>query len=137
VTDRGQSLALVYELRREIRQLSQANERLQIDRTELLAALTRIVSSLEREADDSQCSRSRRPPGRQVARTGCRVGERERETSPRPLGAKSCPAPQTPAWGPVRVSDPGSRHPPGRGSSGCGEVAPVAAARRVLHRAAR
>ena len=35
VTDWGQSLALVYELRREIRRLSQANERLQADRTEL------------------------------------------------------------------------------------------------------
>jgi hypothetical protein len=32
MTDWGQSLALVYELRREIRRLSQANARLQADR---------------------------------------------------------------------------------------------------------
>jgi hypothetical protein len=50
VTDSGQSLALVYKLRREIRRLSQANARLQADRTESLAALARIADSLEREA---------------------------------------------------------------------------------------
>lgn len=50
MTDWGQSLALVYELRREIRRLSQANARLQADRTESLAALARIADSLEREA---------------------------------------------------------------------------------------
>ena len=50
VTDWGQSRALVYELRREIRRLSQANERLQADRTELLAALARVAEGLEREA---------------------------------------------------------------------------------------
>jgi hypothetical protein len=49
VTDWAQSLALVYELRREIRRLSQANERLHADRTELLAALARVADSLERE----------------------------------------------------------------------------------------
>jgi predicted component of type VI protein secretion system len=50
MTDWGQSLALVYELRREIRRLSQPNARLQADRTESLAALARIADSLEREA---------------------------------------------------------------------------------------
>jgi hypothetical protein len=50
MTDWGQSLALVYKLRREIRRLSQANARLQADRTESLAALARIADSLEREA---------------------------------------------------------------------------------------
>ena len=50
MTDWGQSLALVYKLRREIRRLSQANARLQADRTESLAALARIAESLEREA---------------------------------------------------------------------------------------
>jgi hypothetical protein len=50
VTDWGQSLALVYELRREIRRLSQENERLQADRTESLAALARVAEGLEREA---------------------------------------------------------------------------------------
>jgi hypothetical protein len=50
VTDWGQSLALVYELRREIRRLSQANERLQADWTESLAALARVAEGLEREA---------------------------------------------------------------------------------------
>jgi hypothetical protein len=49
VTDWGQSLALVYELRREIRRLSQANARLQADRTESLAALVRVAEGLERE----------------------------------------------------------------------------------------
>jgi hypothetical protein len=50
VTDWGQSLALVSELRREIRRLSQANERLQADWTESLAALARVAEGLEREA---------------------------------------------------------------------------------------
>jgi len=50
VTDWGQSLALVYELRREIRRLSQANERLQADWTESLTALVRVAEGLEREA---------------------------------------------------------------------------------------
>jgi hypothetical protein len=50
MTDWGQSLALVCELRMEITRLSQANARLQADRTESLAALARIADSLEREA---------------------------------------------------------------------------------------
>jgi hypothetical protein len=50
VTDWGQSLALVSELRREIRRLSQESKRLQADRTESLAALARVVEGLEREA---------------------------------------------------------------------------------------
>jgi hypothetical protein len=50
VTDWGQSLALVYETRMEIRRLSQANARLQADRTESLAALARVAEGLEREA---------------------------------------------------------------------------------------
>jgi hypothetical protein len=50
VTDWGQSLSLVYELRREITRLRQANARLQTDRTESRAALARIADSLEREA---------------------------------------------------------------------------------------
>src|SRR5258705_13250878 len=50
VTDWGQSLALVSELRREIRRLSQANEQLQADRTESRTALARVADSLEREA---------------------------------------------------------------------------------------
>jgi hypothetical protein len=49
VTDWGQSRALVYALRREITRLGQANERLQVDRTELLAILTRVADFLERE----------------------------------------------------------------------------------------
>ena len=49
MTDWGQSLALVYKLRREIRRLSQANARLQADRTESLAALARVAEGLERE----------------------------------------------------------------------------------------
>ena len=43
MTDWGQSRALVYALRREIKRLGQANERLQVDRTELLAILTRVA----------------------------------------------------------------------------------------------
>jgi hypothetical protein len=50
VTDWGESLALVYELRRAIRRLRQENERLQADRTELLTALARVAEGLEREA---------------------------------------------------------------------------------------
>jgi hypothetical protein len=50
MTDWGQSLALVYKLCRENRRLSQANEQLQADWTESLAALARIADSLEREA---------------------------------------------------------------------------------------
>jgi hypothetical protein len=44
VTDWGQSLSLVYELRREITRLRQT------DRTESRAALARVADSLEREA---------------------------------------------------------------------------------------
>ena len=49
VTDWGQSLAHVTELRREIGRLRQANARLQTDRTEALAALVRVADFLERE----------------------------------------------------------------------------------------
>jgi hypothetical protein len=75
VTDSGQSLALVYKLRREIRRLSQANERLQADRTESLAALARIADSLEREA--------RRLPGHSIhPSTRAPAGTRETDGSP-------------------------------------------------------
>jgi hypothetical protein len=50
VTDWGQSLAFVFELRGEIRRLQQANERLRVDRTEALAALVRVAECLAREA---------------------------------------------------------------------------------------
>jgi hypothetical protein len=50
VTDWGQSRSLVYELRREITRLRQANARLQTDRTESRAGLARVADSLEREA---------------------------------------------------------------------------------------
>jgi cell division protein FtsB len=49
VTDWGQSLAHVTELRREISRLRQANAQLRTDRTEALAALARIADSLKRE----------------------------------------------------------------------------------------
>jgi hypothetical protein len=54
LTDLGERFALVKELRREIVRLRQVNARLQADRTESRAALTRVANSLEREA--------RRPP---------------------------------------------------------------------------
>jgi hypothetical protein len=47
VTDWGQSLALVTELRREINRLRHTNARLQADRTKSLAALARAADSLE------------------------------------------------------------------------------------------
>jgi hypothetical protein len=50
VTDWGQSLALVTELRREINRLRHANARLQPDRTKSLAALARAADSPERGA---------------------------------------------------------------------------------------
>ena len=50
MTNWGQSLSLIYELRREITRLRQANARLQTDRTESRAALARVADSLEREA---------------------------------------------------------------------------------------
>ena len=50
VTDWGQSLALVTELRREINRLRHVNARPQADRTEALAALPRDADSLERGA---------------------------------------------------------------------------------------
>jgi hypothetical protein len=58
MTDWGESLALVNELRREIRRLSQANARLQADRTESLAALARAASSLERGAGEVDPARA-------------------------------------------------------------------------------
>jgi hypothetical protein len=50
VTDWGQSLSLVYELRREIARLRQANARLQTDRAESRTALAHVADSLDREA---------------------------------------------------------------------------------------
>jgi hypothetical protein len=50
VTDWGQSLALVTDLRREITRLRQATARLQADRTASLEALARVAVLLEREA---------------------------------------------------------------------------------------
>ncbi|HMH56111.1 MAG TPA: Pycsar system effector family protein [Gemmatimonadales bacterium] len=74
VTDWGQSLAHVTELRREISRLRQANARLQTDRTEALAALARVADSLEREV--------RRRPVQAIQRA---LGEGPgTDTSPRP-----------------------------------------------------
>jgi hypothetical protein len=50
VTDWGQSLGLVTDLRREISHLRQATARLQADRTASLEALARVAVLLEREA---------------------------------------------------------------------------------------
>lgn len=50
VTDWGQSLALVTDLRREISRLRQAAAQLQADRTVSLEALARFAVLLEREA---------------------------------------------------------------------------------------
>jgi hypothetical protein len=50
VTDWGQSLALVTDLRREISRLRQATAQLQADRTASLEALAQIAVLLEREA---------------------------------------------------------------------------------------
>jgi hypothetical protein len=79
VTDWGQSLAQVTELRREISRLRQANARLQTDRAETLAALARVADSLEREV--------RRRPVQAIQRA---LGEGT-DTSPRPPFA---PAPR-------------------------------------------
>jgi hypothetical protein len=73
VTDWGQSLAHVTELRRQISCLRQANARLQTDRTEARAALARVADSLEREV--------RRLPVQAIERA---VGESPgTDTSPR------------------------------------------------------
>ena len=58
MTDWGQSLALVTDLRREISRLRQVTARLQADRTASLEALARVAVLLEQEARRSQCSRS-------------------------------------------------------------------------------
>jgi septal ring factor EnvC (AmiA/AmiB activator) len=50
VTNWGQSLSLIYELRREITRLRRTNARLQTDRTESRAVLARVADSLERQA---------------------------------------------------------------------------------------
>jgi hypothetical protein len=62
VTDWGQSLVHVTELRREISRLRQANARLQTDRTEALAALARVADSLEREVRRRRSKVRRRAP---------------------------------------------------------------------------
>jgi hypothetical protein len=81
VTDWGQSLAHVTELRREISRLRQANARLQTDRAEALATLARVADSLEREV--------RRRPVQAIQRA---LGEGPgTDTSPRPPFA---PAPR-------------------------------------------
>jgi hypothetical protein len=61
VTDWGQGLAFVPELRREISRLRQATARLQADRTASLEALARVAVLLEREA--------RRLPVQSIERT--------------------------------------------------------------------
>ena len=47
VTDWGQSLALVYELRQDIKRLSEENQRLWAERAELATVFARVVELLE------------------------------------------------------------------------------------------
>lgn len=47
VTDWGQDLALVYELRREIKRLTEENQRLREERAELVKVFSRVVDLLQ------------------------------------------------------------------------------------------
>lgn len=49
VTDWGENLALVYELRRDIKRLSEENQRLWQERAELVKMFSRVVELLQQE----------------------------------------------------------------------------------------
>lgn len=51
ITDRGQSLAFAYELRREIKRLSEENQRLWAERAELVKVFGRVVEFLQQEVE--------------------------------------------------------------------------------------
>jgi hypothetical protein len=51
ITDWGQSLARTYELRREIKRLSEENWRLKEDRVELVKVFDRVVECLQQEVE--------------------------------------------------------------------------------------
>ena len=72
VTDWGQSLALTYELRREIKRLSEENRRLREERVELVKVFGRVVECVQREVGQisgtslgpkSETTKSRRDSG--------------------------------------------------------------------------
>ena len=52
VTDWGQSLAVAYELRREVKRLSEENERLWEERVELVKGFGRVVEFLQQEVGE-------------------------------------------------------------------------------------
>lgn len=103
ITDWGQSLALASELRREIKRLSEENQRLWEDRAELVTLFAHVVELLQQEV--GQISKSHRVRS-------------ERPQAP-PGGARTRPTPIVPVArhersGPPGDSERGRRDRPAR-----------------------